>query len=107
MLEKLSEPTDLATHATLHKAKYRGHESRDESHQEAQTRYDYMMGILNNAIKEETREKNRQQELKANAKASGHGKGGKGDEENPKPATPGLKGEPRGKGKGKTKGTGI
>ena len=97
LLERMAESADMATQVTLHKARFRGHEAKDESHQETQVRYDDLMGILSDAIKEERRDKNRQSELKHQAKQS------KGGEQQEPPAAPGTKGEPKGKGKAKGK----
>ena len=48
----MTESSDMATQITLHKARYRGHESKDETHQETQARHDDLIGILNDGVKE-------------------------------------------------------
>ena len=105
LLERLSESKELATQITLHKAKFRGHESKQEATQQKQERYDDLIGILNDYIKNERRDKNRRQQLNADASKTGV---------KPGPAAPGVleetgqedKGKGKGKGKGKEKGKG-
>ena len=102
LFERLKESKDLAVPMNLHKSKYRGHEHKAESPEEVQERYDDMMGILNEAINEEQRNKNRNVEIQAGKKSNS----GKGDGT---PATPGVKGgggKDKGDGKGKKGGKG-
>ena len=85
------------TQIELHKAKYRGHEHKSEVLAQKQERYDDLMGILNESIRKERAERNRQTQLKTDARLSGDPKAG-GD------AAPGTeKGKGGGKGGGKGK----
>ena len=99
LLQRLSESTDMATQITLHKSKYRGHESKDETMKEIQERYDDLIGILNDSIKEERLDKNRRAQLASDAKAAGNK-----DKDEHTPAAPAGKGEKGKGGKGKSKG---
>ena len=103
LLERLSESTDMASQVALHRAHFRGHEARDETRQEEQARYDDLMCILSDAIQEELRDTNRENEVKAQAKQSR----GQAEEQEPPPAALGTKGDPYGKGKAKGKGRGA
>ena len=96
LLQCLSESKEMQTQIQLHKAKYRGHESRRETPQTKQERYDDLIGIMNDHIKNERRDRNRDQQLHDDAKKAG--KEG--------PAAPGLEGDGGGKGKDKGKGKG-